>query len=95
VFTDFLEQYPNEGARPAAGWGTEVRVLYDNRTLYILVVCHDPDPAAVQRQLGRRDTPLVGDLVEVGIDSTHDRRSGYYFGINAPGSCATGSSSAT
>jgi hypothetical protein len=85
VFTDFLEQYPSEGARPAAGWGTEVRVLYDNRTLFILVVCHDPDPAQIQRQLARRDAVLVGDIIEVGIDSTHDRRSGYYFGVNAAG----------
>jgi hypothetical protein len=85
AFTDFLEQFPSEGARPPAGWGTEVRVLYDDRTLFILVVCHDPDPAQIRRQLGRRDTPLVGDLIELGIDSTHDRRSGYYFGVNAAG----------
>src|SRR5262249_13390029 len=84
-FTDFLEQYPNEGAHPAAGWGTEVRVLYDNRTLFILVVCHDPDPSRIQRQLERRDSVLVGDLIEVSLDSPHDRRSGYYFGVNAAG----------
>ena len=85
AYTEFLEQFPTEGARPAPGFGTEVRVLYDDRTLFILVVCHDPEPALVQRQLGRRDTPLVGDSVEVAIDSTHDRRTGYYFGVNAAG----------
>jgi len=60
VFTDFLEQYPNEGTRPAPAWRTEVRVLYDNRTLFILVVCHDPDPSQIRRQLGRRDVVLIG-----------------------------------
>jgi len=89
-FTQFLEQYPDEGRVPAPEFRTEVRVLYDNRTLYILVVCHDPQPELVQRQLGRRDTPLVGDFVEIGIDSTRDRRSGYYFAVNAAGTLRDG-----
>ncbi len=92
-YTEFLEQFPDEGRAPPAEFRTEVRVLYDDRTLFILVVCHDPQPGLVQRQLGRRDTPgldralpgLVGDAVEIAIDSTHDRRSGYYFGVNAAG----------
>jgi hypothetical protein len=84
VFTDFLESYPKEGATPT--FRTEVRVLYDDKTLFVSVVCRDPNPELVQRQLGRRDTnPLVGDLVEVAIDSTHDRRTGYYFAVNAAG----------
>jgi hypothetical protein len=84
VFTDFLESYPQEGATPT--FRTEVRVLYDDRTLFVSVVSRDPHPELVQRQLGRRDTnPLVGDLVEVEIDSTHDRRTGYYFAVNAAG----------
>ena len=84
-FTDFVEQFPNEGRIPSAPFRTEVRVLYDDRTLYILVVSHDPEPNLIQRQLGRRDTPLVGDQVEFAIDSTHEGRSGYYFGVNAAG----------
>ncbi|HVP62189.1 MAG TPA: DUF5916 domain-containing protein [Myxococcaceae bacterium] len=83
AYTAFLEQFPEEGRAPPPEFRTEVRVLYDDRTLFILVVCHDPEPALVQRQLGRRDTPLVGDAVEIAIDSTFDRRSGYYFGVNA------------
>jgi hypothetical protein len=84
-YTQFLEQFPDEGRVPAPEFRTEVRVLHDDRTLFILVVCHDPEPELVQRQLGRRDTPLVGDAVEIGIDSTHDRRTGYSFGVNAAG----------
>jgi len=89
-FTQFLEQFPDEGKVPPPEFRTEVRVLYDDRTLYILVVCHDPQPELIQRQLGRRDVPLVGDQVEIGIDSTHDRRSGYYFGVNAAGTLRDG-----
>ena len=89
-YTQFLEQFPDEGRVPAPEFRTEVRVLFDDRTLFILVVCHDPQPELVQRQLGRRDTPLVGDLVEIGIDSTHDRRTGYYFGVNAAGTLRDG-----
>ena len=84
-YSQFLEQFPDEGRVPPPEFRTEVRVLHDDQTLYVLVVCHDPEPELVQRQLGRRDTPLVGDLVEVAIDSTLDRRTGYYFGVNAAG----------
>ena len=28
--------------------------------------------------------------MEIGIDSTHDRRSGYYFGVNAAGTLRDG-----
>jgi Domain of unknown function (DUF5916) len=84
-FSQFLEQFPDEGRVPPPEFRTEVRVLHDDRTLFILVVSHDPQPDLIQRQLGRRDTVLFGDQVEIGIDSTHDRRSGYYFGVNAAG----------
>ena len=89
-FSQFLEQFPDEGRVPSPEFRTEVRVLHDDRTLYILVVCHDPQPELIQRQLGRRDTPLVGDQVEISIDSTHDRRTGYYFGVNAAGTLRDG-----
>src|SRR5262244_713491 len=35
-YTDFVEQFPDEGRVPTAPFRTEVRVLYDDRTLYIL-----------------------------------------------------------
>ena len=85
VYTEFVESFPQEGAAAADEFRTEVRVLYDDRTLYVSVVCHDPQPSEIVHQLARRDSPLAGDMVEVWIDSTHDRRSGVYFAVNAAG----------
>jgi len=85
AYTDFVEQFPEEGRTPSPAFRTEVRVLYDDRTLFISVVCHDPRTEEVNRQLARRDAILSGDQVELAIDSTHEGRSGYYFGVNAAG----------
>ncbi len=82
-YTDFTETWPKEGARPSQK--TEVRVLYDDSTLYVGIVCYDTDPALIVRALGRRDSTPTSDLLEVAIDSAYDRRSAYYFSVNAAG----------
>jgi hypothetical protein len=83
VYTDFVEQFPSEGAVPDQR--TEVRVLYDNATLYVSIICFDSEPEKIIRALGRRDSTPTADLLEVAIDSSFDRRSAYYFSINASG----------
>lgn len=85
VYSEFVESFPQEGIAVPAEFRTEVRVLFDDRTLYVSVVCHDPQPAEIVRQLSRRDAPLYGDSIEVSIDSTLDRRTGYSFAVNAAG----------
>lgn len=82
-FSSFVESFPNEGA--PASMPTEARVLYDDRFLYIGVLCHDPHPELIARQLGRRDSALPSDLVEIAIDSNRDGRTAYDFSVNAAG----------
>jgi len=62
-----------------------VRVLYDDQTLYVGVVCHDSRPREVSRPLGRRDNTPYSDQVMVFVDSMRDRRTAYVFGLNAAG----------
>ncbi len=83
VFDAFVQQFPEEGAAPSER--TEVRVLYDDRALYVGIVAHDRSPGEVARPLGRRDSAPPGDAVTVVIDSMHDRRTGVVFEISAAG----------
>jgi hypothetical protein len=78
----FTQHFPQEGAPPSER--TEVRVLYDDRNVYIGVDCeqrHSP----VVRRLMRRDTPLPSDGIWLDIDSRRDGVSAFHFGVNAAG----------
>nr|MBA3555151.1 carbohydrate binding family 9 domain-containing protein [Gemmatimonadales bacterium] len=86
--TTFFQADPTEGA--AASERTEVRVLYDDAALYIGARLFDRAPDSVSAQLARRDRATSSDRFLVYIDSYHDRRSGFFFGINAAGTLYDG-----
>jgi hypothetical protein len=83
AFSRFVESFPQPGV--PASFRTEVRVLYDDTTLYVGVTCSDPQPDAIVRQLARRDSDPTSDLVEVAIDSGAGGRTAYVFTVNAAG----------
>lgn len=82
-YSDFVASWPNEGAKPSQK--TEVRVMYDDHNLYFGIICYDTEPSEIAYALGRRDSTPIADLLEIAIDSAFDRRSAYYFSINASG----------
>jgi hypothetical protein len=82
-YAEFVETFPRLGV--PASFGTRVRVLYDDTTLYVGIACADPDPGAIVRQLARRDSDPTSDRVEVGIDSGAGGRTAYLFSVNAAG----------
>lgn len=74
---------PTEGGAPR--FRTVAKVAYDNRNLYVLVRAYDPHPDSIGRRLVRRDTPSSTDQITIFIDSYHDRRTAYEFGVNPSG----------
>lgn len=82
-FEDFVQSFPDEGEPPSQP--TEVRVLYDARTLYVGVRCLDSERARIVRPPGRRDKVVASDSVTVVVDSNHDHRGGFLFHVNAGG----------
>ena len=86
--SDFTQREPNEGA--AATERTEVRVLYNDDALYVGARLYDRSPDSVMAQLARRDRIVSADRFIVFLDSYHDRRSGFFFGINAGGTLYDG-----
>jgi uncharacterized protein DUF5916/cellulose/xylan binding protein with CBM9 domain len=81
--TGFTEWQPVEGKQPR--FSTEAKVAYDAADLYIFVRAFDPHPDSIIKLLERRDTFTPSDMIWVFIDSYHDRRTGYEFGVNAAG----------
>ncbi len=79
----FRQKQPHEGA--ASSLRTVVRVLYDDNALYVGAKMYDPAPDSIVARLGRRDNDGDSDGFYVGLDPFHDRRSGYFFGLNAAG----------
>lgn len=79
----FWQREPFEGKPPQLE--TDFRVLYGARALYIGVRARDPEPELIRGLLTRRDNQSSSDWIMVGIDSYHDRRTAFVFGVNPVG----------
>ncbi len=83
AITEFQEWRPTEGGPPKLP--TEAKIAYDAGNLYVLVRCFDPHPDSIITVLARRDYFTPSDMVWLFLDSYHDRRTGYEFGVNPSG----------
>jgi len=81
--TEFYEFKPTEMVAPR--FRTEAKVAYDAANLYVFVRAFDPHPDSIIRLLERRDTQTPSDKIIIALDSYHDRRTGYEFGVNPAG----------
>jgi uncharacterized protein DUF5916/cellulose/xylan binding protein with CBM9 domain len=86
--TSFFQRVPREGA--AATLRTEVRVAYDDDALYVGARMYDPAPDSILARLTRRDASVASDRFALYLDPYHDRRTGYYFMVNAAGTMYDG-----
>ncbi len=85
---DFLQEDPDNLAPPTEA--TEVRMLYDDKYIYIGVRMFDREPDKIARRLAKRDDWMVGfegasDWFSVDIDSRFDHQTGFVFVVNAAG----------
>ena len=94
VSSGFRQQEPDEGA-PATE-RTEVRVVYDETTLYVGITAYDSDPDAVIARVLQRDRVMQGagfgrfnfttdDGVAILFDTFHDHRNAMVFATNPNG----------
>jgi hypothetical protein len=83
VLTDFTQRDPNEG-QPASE-RTEVRVVFSDDALYLGVRAFDSQADRIAAPLARRDEDPPSDWIYVAIDSYHDRRTAFIFGVNPAG----------
>ena len=81
--SDFLQKEPVQGDPPTEK--TEVAVLYDDAALYIgaRLACNDPEN--IDMHLDRHDNQGPTEQFIVTLDTYHDRRTAYGFGVNTSG----------
>ncbi len=81
--TGFTQRFPHTG-QPAS-FATRVRVVYDDRALYVAAELDDPEPDRINARVTRRDRWIESDWFTFHVDSRHDRRTGFFFAVNAAG----------
>src|SRR5262245_246213 len=81
---DFTQWSPHLG-EPAVQ-RTEVRFVYDDQNLYVAFTCFDSDISRMVVNEMKEDFVADDtDGITLVIDSLHDRRSGFLFGVNPAG----------
>jgi hypothetical protein len=78
----YTQNTPVEGA--VASLKTQLKVLFDDKNIYVAIKCFESDMSKIHRFKGNRDE-LKGDIVGVCFDSYFDKRTGYEFDITAAG----------
>ncbi len=82
--TGFTQSEPVEG-EPASE-RTEVRIVYDQRALYVAAICYDREPGRVVVNDIRKDfTTADSDVFAFVIDGFLDRKNGFIFITNPAG----------
>ena len=83
-FSDLRQREPIEDGEPTQR--TEIRVATDGTTIFFAFACYDTDPAGIRASQMRRDADLdPDDRVEILLDTLHDQRHAYFFGVGAGG----------
>jgi hypothetical protein len=80
--SDFTQWVPREGSKPT--FPTELKILYDDKNIYVAMRAYDSEPGKIQKFAGVRDE-IVGDIMGITIDSYHDHRTGFEFDLTAYG----------
>jgi len=80
--SDYVEFEPDNATAPTEQ--TKMKIVYDDKNLYVAFRCYQKDPSTIERRMGRRDD-FPGDWVEINIDSYGDDRTGFSFTSSASG----------
>ncbi|MFO8002354.1 MAG: DUF5916 domain-containing protein, partial [Marinilabilia sp.] len=78
----FKQRKPYEGRPPSEE--TVFKILYDDDFLFVAIRAYDSHPDSIVQRLSRRDQQ-DGDNVAIHIDSYHDKRTAFVFGVSAAG----------
>lgn len=79
----FIQQQPHQAKPPSQE--TEFKILYDDKYLYVAIICHDNEPEKMSPILGRRDELVSGDVTGIALDSYNDNRTAFEFNLTAAG----------
>jgi hypothetical protein len=81
VYDQFVQQEPDAG-QPATE-RTEVRLLHDEKAIYVSIICFDSRPDGIIATAMKRDADLnQTDSVQILFDTFNDGQNGFVFGTN-------------
>jgi hypothetical protein len=81
---DLVQFQPDPGGKPRQK--TTVKIIYDDEGIYVLARCFDSAPDSILHQLGPRDEfQNNADAFGIFLDTYHDRRNAFFFGVTAAG----------
>lgn len=83
VIDDMVQNDPDNMKPPTER--TTVKVLYDNRSVYVGVMNYMRDRSKITTALGRRDTFPRSDSIKITFDPRHDHLTAYTFDSNPNG----------
>jgi hypothetical protein len=83
AITDFVQKEPIEGAPPTEKM--EIRLIYDDDAFYVGARMYKTAGSVIQAPIGRRDRGEDAEHLLVALDTFHDRRTAYVFGVTASG----------
>ena len=79
----FTQYEPYNGTQPSQK--TEFKILFDKDNFYVAIRLYDSSPDSIVSRLSRRDDDSEGDCVEIVVDSYHDLRTAFAFGLTVAG----------
>lgn len=80
----YVQQMPVEGGTPSQK--TRMKVLYDDRNIYVFIRAYDNEPKKIKHFITQRDNLFEGgDIVGINFDSYNDHRTGFEFDVSAGG----------
>lgn len=86
---ELTQQAPKPG-QPTP-FPTTVRIAVSGDTVYVAFTCIDPEPGQLAIHTMQRDGETDGDdFVAIALDTYGDRRTGYFFRVNAAGARVDG-----
>src|SRR6185436_4776982 len=80
---DMVQNDPDNMQAPTER--TLVKVLYDDRSVYVGVINYMRDPSKITTALGRRDTFPRSDSIKITFDPRHDHLTAFTFDSNPQG----------
>jgi hypothetical protein len=86
---ELTQQAPRPGA--STPFRTTIRIAANREVIYFAFECTDPEPRQLAIHTMQRDGDVQGDdFVSIALDTYGDRRTGYFFRVNAAGARVDG-----
>ncbi len=84
VASGFTQESPLYNTSPR--FNTEVRIIYDDKAIYVAAMMYDTQPDSIKKELAVRDSEgKNADYFYIGFDTYNNKQDAYIFGVSASG----------